>query len=278
MSTTAGQVRILGKIVEWVDSAHEDIQSRHQRWRFLKNEFSFDTYSVLNFDAGTAAISAGDTVTGEDSGATGTAAYDATVNSGTYGTNDAAGYLALTGVTGTFEDDENLQVSAGTKSVANGTAAFTATYTPTSVGLTEHATWKKDSFRLYLTSQSDEQWLDYWEWDLFRDAHLLGSEATTPGRPIDFSIKADRTLHLWPVPDNNYTVVGEYWKRPDTFSADTSEPLFPDEFHMAVVYRALMFYAGYQEALTQYQRAEKEFKRLMFSLENNQLEMFGPIR
>lgn len=89
------------------------------------------TYSVLEFDAGQAAISAGDTVTGASSGATGIALYDAEVETGTYGGSDATGFLVLYCVTGTFADDENLQVSAATKSVANGTQAVEAAATDT---------------------------------------------------------------------------------------------------------------------------------------------------
>jgi len=80
------------------------------------------SYSLLNFDAGTAAIAEGDTVTGATSSATGEALIDAVITSGSYVGNDAAGYLILTNVTGTFQDDENLQVSAATKSVADGPA------------------------------------------------------------------------------------------------------------------------------------------------------------
>lgn len=83
------------------------------------------SYWILNFDAGTAAISEGETVTGATSGATGKALVDAVVTSGAYGTSDAAGYLVLTVVDesgGAFEDDEDLQVSAATKCVADGTA------------------------------------------------------------------------------------------------------------------------------------------------------------
>ena len=78
------------------------------------------SYSILRFDAGTAAISDGDTVTGATSGATGVALQDAVVETGAYGTSDAAGYLVLGEVSGEFDDDENLQVSAATKCVANG--------------------------------------------------------------------------------------------------------------------------------------------------------------
>lgn len=79
-------------------------------------------YWVLNFDGGTAAISEGNTVTGATSAASGEALIDAVVTSGTYGGGNASGYLVLTGVSGTFQDNENLQVAAATKCVANGTA------------------------------------------------------------------------------------------------------------------------------------------------------------
>tara|TARA_Y100000310_G_scaffold51684_1_gene47606 strand:+ start:15346 stop:17514 length:2169 start_codon:yes stop_codon:yes gene_type:complete len=80
------------------------------------------SYWVLNFDAGSAAVNEGDTVTGETSGATGSALIDAVVESGSYGGSDADGYIVLTNVTRTFADDENLQVASVTKSVMDGTA------------------------------------------------------------------------------------------------------------------------------------------------------------
>lgn len=80
------------------------------------------SYWVLNFDAGSAAIAVDDVVTGATSSATGKVLIDPVIESGTIGGGDAAGYLVLTDVSGTFQDDENLQVSASTKAAANGTA------------------------------------------------------------------------------------------------------------------------------------------------------------
>jgi len=79
-------------------------------------------YWVLNFDAGDTEVAADDEVTGATSGATGTALITGIVETGSYGGSDAAGYIVLTGVTGTFADDEDLQVSAATVAVANGVA------------------------------------------------------------------------------------------------------------------------------------------------------------
>jgi hypothetical protein len=81
------------------------------------------SYWVLNFDAGTTAVAEGDTVTGATSGATGIALVAGVVTSGTLAGGDAAGYLVLTEVAGTFQDDEALQVSAATVAVANGSAS-----------------------------------------------------------------------------------------------------------------------------------------------------------
>jgi hypothetical protein len=75
-------------------------------------------YWVLDYTAGTAAISSGDTVTGASSGATGKAIVDSVISSGSYGGSDAAGYLVLTNVVGTFTASEALNVSGASKSNA----------------------------------------------------------------------------------------------------------------------------------------------------------------
>lgn len=76
-------------------------------------------YYILDFDAGSAEIAVGDTVTGATSSASGYV-LAVQINSGAWG-SAAAGHLVLYAPNGTFVDDENLQVSAVTKAVANGT-------------------------------------------------------------------------------------------------------------------------------------------------------------
>lgn len=80
------------------------------------------SYWVLAYDAGTAAISEGDLLTGATSGASGTVVQDATIDTGAIGTGDAAGFVILMNVTGTFQDDENLEVSSSTVAQADGEA------------------------------------------------------------------------------------------------------------------------------------------------------------
>lgn len=76
----------------------------------------------LAFDGGTSAIADNDVVTGATSGATGTVKR-VVLESGTWASGDAAGRLIFASITGTFQNNENLQVSSVTRALANGTQA-----------------------------------------------------------------------------------------------------------------------------------------------------------
>ena len=82
------------------------------------------SYWLLAFDQGSTAISEGDTLTGATSGATGTVLQDATVASGSWAGSDAEGEVILFNVSGTFQDNEAVQVSAATVAYADGTAVL----------------------------------------------------------------------------------------------------------------------------------------------------------
>lgn len=79
------------------------------------------SYWVLPFDAGQTEIAVDDVVTGATSSATGIV-LAITIDSGTWAGNDAAGDVILYNVSGTFQDNEDLQVSAATVAVAAGAA------------------------------------------------------------------------------------------------------------------------------------------------------------
>lgn len=76
----------------------------------------------MSFDGGTGEISDGQTVTGATSGATATVKR-VVLESGAWTTSDAAGRLIFAAVSGTFTNNENLQVGGVTKALANGTQA-----------------------------------------------------------------------------------------------------------------------------------------------------------
>lgn len=143
-----------------------------------------------------------------------------------------------------------------------------ATYPTTTVS--NLANWKKDSLRVYLTTINDEQWLRYWTWDDFRDVRLKGANNTVTGRPIDFSIKPDKSLILWPIPDNTYTIVGEYYRTAHVMDASGAgaSPLFSRD-HMVIVYNGLMKYAAYAKDPSLFAFAQLQYGKLIDKLEKD---------
>jgi hypothetical protein len=192
------------KIVDWIDSAYEDIQNLHTGWKFLQYPFSFTV---------------------------------------TIGKRD---------------------------------------YTPTEALLTQLQTWKYHAYgdiRCYLIA-SDEQRLEFVPWDDFRGTYLIGASRTATGRPGFFSVEPDNTINFDVLPDAAYTIVGEYFKKPQTMDADTSEPLFRSNFHMAIVWRALMFYGADYAAEEKYTHGYNEYRKVIKKLEQDQLNRLvwgGPL-
>jgi len=74
---------------------------------------------TLAFDAGTTEIKKDDVITGATSGKTATV-KQVTVASGAWADDDAAGYLSITGNSGTWTDGEKIQVSSSDRADING--------------------------------------------------------------------------------------------------------------------------------------------------------------
>jgi hypothetical protein len=163
------------------------------------------------------------------------------------------------------------------------TATQQQTYTPLQAGIgTTFANWKRDSFRCSSVGQNyrDEQLLNFMEYTTFRNLYQYGNMRTTYARPVVVSIVpgVDKSLGFGSIPDQPYVITGEYYIRPVELSADTDEPTIPERFHPMIVYRAMMFYGGYEAAPEVFQRGEAEFKRLMNRLEIDQITVLtsGP--
>jgi hypothetical protein len=155
------------------------------------------------------------------------------------------------------------------------TVAATAEYTAATIA-TDLAEWQPDTFRIYKTATgfSDEQWLDYVRWKDFRDAYMLASQRTESGRPTRHTIIRDEPadgIRLYPVPDDIYTVIGEYWQIPDTMSADTDTPIIPERFHMIIVWKALEYYGSYNEEPNRESMGRQEYDRLLALMSQSQL-------
>jgi hypothetical protein len=198
-STVVSQTGEMKKIVDWIETAYEDIQNLHAQWDFLRTDLTFQTIAGQN------------------------------------------------------------------------------NYLKTAIGASEYGEWSAESFRCYLTAGgvAAENFMTWVNWTDFRDMYVFGSYRNSAGLPIFISQKPDTSLIVWPKPDAAYTINGEYFKRPQTMSADTDAPLIPQKYHMIIVWRALSYYAGQENAPELFQVAEREYKRLLNQLEASQLPAFA---
>lgn len=136
-------------------------------------------------------------------------------------------------------------------------------YTPTEAGIgTTFANWKRDSFRCSSVGQNyaDEQLINYMDWSTYRNLYQYGNMRTTYARPVVVSVMPNKDLAFGSVPDQAYVIDGEYYTKPITLTADADEPAMPERFHMAIVYRAMMYYGGYEAAPEVLARGTGEYK------------------
>ena len=194
-TTVVGQTGMLGRLVNWILSAYEDIQNLRPGWKFMQSDFSFST------------------------------------------------------------------------------VASQQNYTKADAGVDDLASWKTKDVRLY-SAVTDESELIYHPWDDFRLAFKTGSSRTQEGRPSVFSIKYDLSMDLWVIPDAVFTVNGEYFMQAQTMDEDDDEPIIPSQYHMILVWRALMFYGAKIGASEVYAHGNNEYGRILRRLELNQLPKF----
>ena len=149
-------------------------------------------------------------------------------------------------------------------------------YTPAQAGVgSTFANWKRDSFRCSSVGNfyRDEQLMNYMEYTTFRNLYMYANMRTTYTRPVVVTIDPTKRLGFGAIPDIPYVISGEYYIKPTEFVLETDTPpdAFPDRYHLAIVYRAMMFYAGYEAAPEVFQKGEMEFKRLMNNIDIDQL-------
>lgn len=128
------------------------------------------------------------------------------------------------------------------------------------------------SFTIHtLNDQSNEMILPFMEYETFKMMFLFGSRRTQQSRPMAFSMSPQMDFLLGPIPDAQYQILGEGWAMPTELKNDTDRPSCPSQFHMAIVYRAMMMYGRYESAPEVYQSGEAEFNKIIARMAAHQL-------
>lgn len=141
------------------------------------------------------------------------------------------------------------------------------TYTPVQAGIAANtfANWKRDSIRNYPTAAgvNGEIQMDYRAYDSWRDMYLFGANRSNYSRPTDVTITPEKYLAFGPIAASGYTITGDFYTVASELVADADTPSLPVQFHMAIVYRAMMFYGASEAAQEVFTEGETEFKRMM---------------
>lgn len=153
------------------------------------------------------------------------------------------------------------------------TTAGQFSYTPAQAGIANFGNWKRDSYRAYTTGQNfaDEQLAPYMDYSTWRNVYQYANQRFVQGRPVAISEDPQKNLLIGPVPDQSYTVLGEYYRAPTDLVLDTDAPDMPDRFHMLVVWHAAEAYGLYESAPEVVQRAQAEMKKLYRRLDADQI-------
>jgi len=143
----------------------------------------------------------------------------------------------------------------------------------TDCGLSDFGNWKRDSFRASSVGNSyrDEQLLNYMDWTTYRNLYRYANMRNTFARPVVVSITPEKDLAFGSTPDQPFVIDGEYYTQPVSLVLDTDTPAIPARFQMIIVYRAMMYYAGYEAAPEVLARGDFEYKRLYSRMEIDQL-------
>ena len=156
-------------------------------------------------------------------------------------------------------------------SVSFPTVAGQPTYTTVQTGITAgtFGMWARDTFRNYPTAVGNiaEFPMEYMNYEDWRDTYQFGANRYVQTRPWVITIAPDQSIGLGPYPNGDYTITGDYYRAPILLAADADVPALPVQFHMMIVYKAMMYYGAYEAAPEVYDRGELEFGKLMARLD-----------
>lgn len=165
-----------------------------------------------------------------------------------------------------LRNDWKFMRSGFTVNTVAGTAVYDfadCTDTTTSATIAKFREFDKESVKMYLqsagtASESGLRFMDYASWYNF---YATGSHPNS--QPNAFSILDANEIALAPPPDAVYVLSGKYWKAVTTLTATADTPIYPSEYHMLPVYRAMMSFGRFSGATELYQDGQNNYKQML---------------
>lgn len=152
------------------------------------------------------------------------------------------------------------------------TAADKQKYNQQEMLIASYGSIDKDSITIHsVNDHSDEMILPFMSYDQFRYMYMFGQRAQEKNRPVVFTIDDQDNLLLGSRPDRQYVVGGFCYAMPTEFTADDQRPAMPGQYHLAIVYRAMMLYAQYEGAPEVFAHGATEFNKYAARLASREL-------
>lgn len=129
--------------------------------------------------------------------------------------------------------------------------------------------WHIYTFRSFTTTVGfrDELRLDPVSFDSWREDYMYGAQRSTVTRPVAVAIGPDRSVCFGPPSNGLYTITGDYYVAPTLMALDTDVPFgLPAQFHMLIVWKALLDYGGNEAASEVIARAEMHVEAMLGEL------------
>lgn len=139
-------------------------------------------------------------------------------------------------------------------------------YNEAAHGVIDVGTWNVDTF--YALQNEALYPLHFVPWDEFR---LYQASVMVNGLPASFSIQPGGTLVFDAAPQASVTIGGEYFIKPDTEIFADGQPVFPERYHMIVVWRGLMLAAAFYAEPDKYAHGENMYSRMLAQMTAREL-------
>ena len=120
-----------------------------------------------------------------------------------------------------------------------------------------------------------EVFMEYDEYDSFRNSYIYGALRQIETRPLNVTITPSKALGLGPFPVVGYTIVGDYYSVPSIMMADTDIPALPAKYHLAIVGMAMKSYGNYEAAPDVLSEANEIIDAWMPRIDDDQLQEVG---
>lgn len=112
-----------------------------------------------------------------------------------------------------------------------------------------------------------KHWLCQVPWEQMREMVQPGLQ----GVPLYCALRPDGLLQLHPEPQDGLTLVLEYAKNPALLEQNIDKPSLPERYHMAIVWRAVMFWCAHDENPALLASANSNYRLIMGRMYRSEL-------